>query len=239
MVVNQTFARRFWPGSDPLGKQVRTAGRNHEVVGVARDGKYFSLGEEPKAYMYLPLAQNYRGSTVLHVRGRGDAEALLGSVRSAIRSLDPLLPVSDLKTMHAALGFALLPARMAAGVVSAFAAIALLLAAVGLYGVIAYSVAQGTREIGIRMALGARPADVRRLVLSGGMKLAAVGLAVGLAGGLALGRVMQGILYGVSATDPFSFASAAVVLLGAAILASFLPARRATRVDPMLALRVE
>jgi len=239
LIVNEAFAKRFWPDQDPIGRRVRTAGKNHEVVGVAKDGKYFSLGEDPKAYMYFPLAQDYHASTVMHLRSAGDPEALLGAVRREIRGLDPLLPIADLKTMHAALGFALIPARMAAGVVSAFAGIALLLAAVGLYGVIAYSVTQATRDIGIRVALGASSRDVLRMVLGGGMRLALTGLAIGLAAGVALARLMQGILYGVSASDPFSYASASLVLITAALLASFFPARRATRVDPMVALRAE
>jgi ABC-type antimicrobial peptide transport system permease subunit len=160
-------------------------------------------------------------------------------VRTEIRDLDPTLPVSDLKTMHAALGFALLPARMAAGVVTAFAFLALLLAAVGLYGVIAYSVSQGMRDIGIRMALGADSTDVLKLVVRQGVKLAFVGLLVGLVAGLGLTRFMAGLLYNVSATDPSAYGVAAIVLAGVALLASYLPAQRATAVDPVVALRDE
>ncbi len=239
LVINQTFAERFWPGDDPIGKRVRTAGEDHEVIGLVGAGKYFSLGEDPKPYMYLPLAQNHHGTTVLNARTAGEPAALLPAIRAEIRNLDATLPVSDLKTMHTALGFALLPARMAAGVVSAFAVLALLLAAVGLYGVIAYSVCQGMRDIGIRMALGAGSADVLKLVLRQGVKLVVGGLAIGLVGGLALTRLMSGQLYGVSATDPASYAVAAIVLTGVALLASFLPARRATAVDPVVALREE
>jgi macrolide transport system ATP-binding/permease protein len=237
MIINETFAQRFWPGQDPIGKHVRTGGKDRIVIGVVRNGKYFSLGEDPKAFFYLLLDQNHRASFYLHVRTAGDPDSFLQTIRREILSLDDKLPLSDLKTMHAALGFALLPARMAAGVVSAFALLALFLAAIGLYGVIAYSVSQSMRDIGIRMALGARPGDVFKLVIRGGMTLTAVGLGVGLAIGLVLTRLLTGLLYGVSPTDPLSYLIAVTMLAAVALLAAFLPARRATKVDPMIALR--
>ncbi len=237
IVVNETFARRFWPGQDPIGKKVRTGGQDCQVVGVARNGKYFSLGEEPKAFIYLPMEQRYRAGVYLHVRTAGDPGSMLETIRREVRALDDKLPMTDLRTMNAALGFAYLPARMAAGVVSAFAFLALFLAAIGLYGVIAYSVSQSTRDIGIRMALGAQGSDVLKLVLRGGMGLTALGLAAGLALGLALTQLTKGLLYGVSATDPVSYLLAIVVLALIALLAVTLPARRATKVDPIIALR--
>lgn len=237
IVINENFAKRFWPGQDPIGKRVRTAGREHLVIGVVRTGKYFSLGEDPKAFFYLPLEQNHRASFFLHVRAAVDPAGMLETVRKEIQSLDSKLPVSDVRTMHAALGFALLPARMAAGIVSAFALLALFLAAIGLYGVMAYSVSQSVRDIGIRMALGAKAGDVLQLVLRGGMMLTFVGLAIGLALGLALTRLMTGLLYGISPTDPLSYVVAVLVLAAVALLAAFLPARRAAKVDPMIALR--
>ncbi|MFQ5790864.1 MAG: FtsX-like permease family protein, partial [Acidobacteriota bacterium] len=239
MVINETFAERFWPGEDPIGKIVRTAGEHHQVIGLVKNGKYWSLGEDPKPYFYLSSHQYYRGTAVLHVRTAVDPTGLLGAIRSEVRALDATLPISDLKTMHGAMGFAFLPARMAAGVVSAFALLALLLAAVGLYGILAYSVSQAVRDIGIRMALGAGPAQVLRLVIRQGMTLTLAGLALGLAGGLALTRLMIGLLYGVSATDPLSYVTASVLLAGVALLATFLPARRATKIDAMSALRME
>jgi predicted permease len=239
IVINEAFAERFWPGEDPIGKRVRTSGEDHEVIGVVPTGKYFSLGEDPKPFFYHTLARYYHGTSTLHVRTAGDPSGLLEGVRREIRRLDANLPISDLETMHAALGFAFLPARMGAGVVSAFASLALLLAAVGLYGVIAYSVSQGSRDIGIRMALGARSTDVLGLVLSKGMKLAAIGLAVGLVLGFALTRLMGSLLYGTSMTDPASYVVGCVVLTGVALLASFLPARRAMKLDPVVVLRDE
>ena len=236
MIVNETFAQRFWPGQDPIGKHVRRGKLDCLVIGVARNGKYFSLGR-PKSFLYLPLEQIYRASFFLHVRTAVDPGGFLETVRREVRSLDNKLPVSDLQTMNAAMGFALLPARLAAGVVSAFALLALFLAAVGLYGVIAYSVSQSSRDIGIRMALGARATDVLRLVIRGGMTLTALGLAIGLGIGIVLAQLMKGLLYGVSPADPLSYAAAVAILAAAALLAVYVPARRATRVDPMTALR--
>jgi predicted permease len=239
LVVNQAFADRFWPGQDPIGKQVQTKGHNHEVVGLVKTGKYFSIGEDPKPYLYYSSHQVYKGTTVLHVRTAGDPAAYFDTLRSDVRKLDPTLPLAGLKRMRASLAVALLPARLAAGVVTAFAALALLLAAVGLYGVIAYSVSQTTREIGIRMALGARTLDVLRPVMRRGMTLTLLGLGVGLGGGFALTRFMTSVLYGVSATDPLVYLTAAGLLGTVALMASFLPARRATQVSPVVALREE
>ncbi len=237
MIVNETFAQRFWPGQDPIGKHVRRGKLDCLVIGVARNGKYFSLGEEPKSFLYLPLEQIYRASFHLHMRTAVDPGGFLETVRREVRSLDDKLPVSDLQTMNGAMGFALLPARLAAGVVSAFALLALFLAAVGLYGVIAYSVSQSSRDIGIRMALGARATDVLRLVIRGGMTLTALGLAIGLGIGIVLAQLMKGLLYGVSPADPISYAAAVGILATVALLAVYVPARRATTVDPMTALR--
>jgi predicted permease len=239
IIINEAFAERFWPGEDPIGKQVRTSGEDHTVIGVVPTGKYFSLGEDPKPFFYHTLGRYYHGTSTLHVRTAGDPNGLLEAVRREVRELDATLPISDLKTMHAALGFAFLSARMGAGVVGAFAVLALLLAAVGLYGVIAYSVSQGSRDIGIRMALGARSRDVLGLVLGKGMKLTAAGLVIGLVLGLALTRLMGSFLYGTSTTDPVSYISGCVLLAGVAFMASFLPARRATKLDPVVVLRDE
>jgi len=239
LMVNESFAKRFWPDRNPIGRKVRASGpgSEFEVVGVVKDGKYFSLGEDPKPFMYFSHAQRYAGDMILHVRSAGAPGALLPAVRREIGALDRQLPVSDLRTMKAALGFALLPARLAAQAVSAFAFLALLLAATGLYGVMAYRVSQGSREIGVRMALGARPKDVQAWVVRKGMRLALLGLAAGLAGGLALAQLMSGLLYGISPVDPFSFGASLLVLSGVALAACYVPARRATRVDPMRVLR--
>lgn len=182
------------------------------------------------------LARYYRGTSVLHVRTVGDPSGLLDGVRGEIRWLDATLPISDLGTMHAALGFALLPARMGAGVVSSFALLALLLTAVGLYGVIAYSVSQGPRDIGIRMALGAGSADLLGLVHRKGMNLTLLGLVIGSALGFVLSPLMGSLLYGVSAMDP---AACSLVLAAVALPASYFPARRAMKPDPVVVLKEE
>ncbi len=237
IVINENFAMRFWPGQDPIGKRVRTAGKEHLVIGVVKNGKYFSLGEDPKDFFYLPLEQYHRASVFLHVRTAVNPASTIDAVRGVIRTLDSKLPMSDLRTMHAALGFALLPARMAAGVVSGFAVLALFLAAIGLYGVMAYSVSQSVRDIGIRMALGAQARDVLRMILQAGMILTSIGLIIGLVLGFMLTRLMKSLLYGISPADPLSYAIAVLVLVAVACLSVVLPARRAARVDPMAALR--
>jgi predicted permease len=237
MLVNQAFAQRFWPGQDPIGKRVRTAGKEHQIVGVVKTGKYFSIGEAPRAFMYLPMRQNYTGNLVFHVRTMGDPGSLMEAVRKEVRFLDNTLPVAELKTMNSALGFALLPARLGAAVVSAFAFLALFLASVGLYGVIAHFVSQGTRDIGIRMAIGARPSQVLSLVLRQGMVTTLVGLGAGLLVALAASRLMSGFLYGISGTDPISYVAAVFVLAMVSSAAVLVPARRATRIDPAIALR--
>lgn len=239
LMVNEAFARKFWPGQDPIGKTVRTLGAERLVVGLVGTGKYFSIGEEPKPYMYYSSHQLYRGTAVLHVRTTPDPATYFDTLRAEVRRLDPTLPVSELKTMRSSLDLALLPARLAAGVVTAFAALALLLAAVGLYGVIAYSVSQARREIGIRMALGARTWDVARLVLGRGARLTLLGMGCGLAAGVALARLMTTLLYGVSAADPLPYVAATLALATVALAATWLPARRAARLSPVNALREE
>jgi putative ABC transport system permease protein len=244
-VVNETFARRFW-GAGPaagaaaaLGKSVKVFGVEHRVAGVVGDGKYFTLGEDPRPYVYLPLPRYYRGDLTLHVRTAGDPAALAAAVRREVAALDPAVAVYDLAPMSVHLRLALLPARLAATVVTAFAAVALLLAAVGLYGVIAFWVGQRRREMAVRLALGAAPREVLALVVRQGMALAGVGLALGLAAGAAVLHLAARLLYGVSAADPGAYVAALAVLAAAALTASLLPARRAVGVDPAAALRAE
>ena len=238
VMINEAFAERFWPGENAVGKRVQARGADREVIGVVPTGRYFSIGEDPKPFYYLPRAQVYRGQgTFIHVRTASDPVAYLSVVREAVAALDSTLPVSDLSTMRGTLGLAYLPARMAAGVVGSFAVLALLLAAVGLYGVISFSVSQGTRDIGLRMALGARAANVVQTVVQHGMKLVGLGLGLGLIGGFLLTRAASSVLFGVSATDPLAYVVATAVLLTTALAASLLPARRATRIDPLIALR--
>ncbi len=242
-VVNETFARRFWPGEDPLGKRFRfrEEGEPVEIVGVARDGKYRSLGEDPTSYLYLPFAQNYQTQMTLQVRAAspGEGAGLLAAVRREVAAMDASIPLLDAMPLTDAISTSLLPIRMAATLAGLFGLAGLLLAGVGIFGVVSFSVAQRTREIGIRVALGAQGRDVLGLVIRQGMRLTLVGVAVGLAAAFALTRVMSSLLYGVSATDPLTFAAVAALLAAVALLACYLPARRATKVDPMVALRYE
>lgn len=239
LVVNQAFAERFWPGQDPIGKRVSTMGDDYEVIGVTSTGKYFSLGEAPKPYMYPSLDRLYRSTRYLHVRTTGDAAGLLERIRQEVRTLDAELPLYDVGPMSDFLGVAMLPSRLAAAVVSAFAVLALLLAVVGLYGVLALWVSQRRREIGVRMALGAETQSVQRLVLGHGLRLTGGGLAVGLAIGVALTFLARKVLYGISPADPRTYLAVLVVLGAATLAACLIPARRAARLEPTQALRGE
>jgi predicted permease len=238
-VVNESFARRFWPGENPIGRRFSTArGGTREIVGVARDGKYVSLTEEPQPHFYEPFAQAYEADMVLLVRAAGDPQRVLPALAQEARALDPELPV-EVNTMADHLGYALLPQRIGAAVLGAFGLLAALLAAFGLYGVMSYVVSQRTAEIGIRMALGARSHDVRMLVVRRALVLTMTGLGLGLAGAAAATRVLSGFLVDVSPTDPATLASVVVLFTTVALLASWLPARRAAAVDPMRTLRSE
>ncbi len=242
-VVNETFARRFWPGEDPLWKRFRFSqeGEPVEIVGVARDGKYRSLGEDPTSYLYLPFAQNYQTQMTLHVRAASPEEGagLLAAVRREVAAMDASIPLLDAMPLTDAISTSLLPIRMAATLAGLFGLAGLLLAGVGIFGVVSFSVAQRTREIGIRVALGAQGRDVLRLVIRQGMMLALVGVAVGLAAAFAVSRLTSSLLYGVSPSDPATFAGVALLLAAVAFVACYVPARRATKVDPMVALRYE
>jgi ABC-type antimicrobial peptide transport system permease subunit len=201
--------------------------------------KHMTLGEAPLPIYYSALRQAYSGSVYVFVRTAADPAAMLEVVRGTIRSLDPTLPVTDLQTMEDALGIAMLPVRLAAIVVSGFALAALALAAIGLYGVIAFWVSQSNHDIGVRMALGARAADVMKQLVRHGMALTMAGLGLGLLGGLALSTVMSVLLYDVSSVDSIAYVGAAGILAAVALLAIYLPSRRATKVDPVEALRQE
>ncbi len=239
VVVNQTLARRYWPGENPVGKRLRVFREEHEVVGVARDGRYEELDEEPTAFLYLPMAQQGTERMTLFVRARTEPGATLAAVRREVAALDPDVPLQQAMPFPAMVGLTLFPQRMAAVLVGAFGLLGLALAAVGIYGVLAFHVGQRTQEIGVRLALGAGAADVVRMILRQGMLLVAVGVALGLAAALAATRLLAGFLHGVSATDPATFLAVPALLAAVALLASWLPARRAARVDPMTALRAD
>jgi predicted permease len=241
VIINEEFARRYFPGVSPLGKRVRTdsEGPYLEIIGIARNAKYRGLREEPLPFFYTPLAQGVMSSMTLFVRTDGDPLAVLPSVRAELKSLNKNLTLFQINTFSAHLATALFADRMIAVLLSVFGGAALLLAAVGLYGVMSYAVARRTHEIGVRMALGAQTGDIIKLVLWQGMMLLLVGSLVGLAAAFALTRLMSSLLYGVGATDPVTFVGITLLLACVAMLACYLPARRATKVDPMVALRYE
>ncbi|MGE0130845.1 MAG: ABC transporter permease [Blastocatellales bacterium] len=240
-IINESFARRFFSGEDPLGKQFslgRPDAAKAQIVGVVEDGKYANLNEESRPYASRPLWQSQVGSTSVIVRTTGNLPNLIAAVRREIQQLDPHIPVAT-STLVEKLSLPLLPARIVASVLGGFGVLALALAAIGIYGVMSYAVAQRTHEIGVRMALGAQKADVLKLIISQGIVLTLIGIGIGLAAALALTRLMKSLLFGVSATDPLTFAGIACLLTAVTLLACYLPARRATRVDPLAALRHE
>lgn len=239
MIVNQTFVRRYFGGGTALGRKVWGWGRWFTVVGVARDSKYHTPNEAPEPYIYIPFRQIYRADMEIafYVRAAGSANAALATLRREVRSMDPNLDLYDAVPLRDFIQASLFPQRIAASLLAVLGAIALVLASIGLYSVMAYSVSQRTHEIGIRMALGARPSDVRRMVVRQGMQMAGIGLLAGVAAALAATRVAAGLLVQISPTDPAVFAVATLFLAAIALLASYIPARRATLVDPNQALR--
>jgi predicted permease len=236
VIVNEAFARRFWRDDSPLGKQVQMGnGPPLTVVGVARNGKYWSIAEQPRPYFYLPSEQNY-APLQLHVRARASEARVQAIVRETVRQLDPLLPILSLGTMSDQMMGALVSQRMAGALVGIFAVLAVLLAAVGVYGVTSVLVVQRVPEIGLRVALGANTKDVLRLVVGRAMLVAGAGI-VGGAALAAIGtRAVESMLFGISRFDPASFAIAAVLLAASALFAAYLPARRAARIQPLVAL---
>jgi predicted permease len=236
-IVNETFVRRYWPRSSPLGRSIEIGDRRTEVVGVARDSKYRSLREEPMPYVYLPLSQNWTSQMELVVRTGRDPIELAAAVRMQVRDLEPRARVIGIQRHRARMAELVARERIVASLVGALGGLALLLAAVGVYGVMSFVVEARTREIGIRMALGARTGDAVGLVLRQGLRLALVGIGAGLALALGLSSLLASFLYGVSATDPFTYVGMGLVLLGATALACLVPARRAARIDPVSALR--
>jgi putative ABC transport system permease protein len=243
VIVNEQMAERYWPHQEAVGKWVTLFGPQDsrmraQIVGVAKTGRYSSLGEDPKPYFYRPLLQNYQPGVQLVVRTDGDVP-ILAALRQEVRALDSRLALMGCETLEQHMQLPLFPARAAGAFLGMFGLLALGLAVVGLYGVMSYAVSQRIREIGVRMALGATPRDVLRLVVWQGMRLTLVGLGLGLAIAAAGTRVLSNVLYGIKSTDPLSYAAVIVVLALAAMLASYVPARWATRLDPIRALRVQ
>jgi predicted permease len=242
VVVNATMARQIWPNGDALGRRLSLAGPTGpwvRVVGIAKDTRYNSLGETTPPFMYLPLAQHYQSSMVVQVRVAGSALAVGDAIARTIRLLDPQLPAARAVALESDMQLALLPARIGAALLGVFGMLALLLATVGIYGVASFAVARRTREIGIRSALGAQRSDVFRLVVGESMRRVAIGLAAGLLGAFGLARVLASQLYGVGMVDPLTFTATPLILGGVALIASWIPARRAAHVDPLVALRSE
>jgi macrolide transport system ATP-binding/permease protein len=239
-VINEAMAAQLWPNEDPLGRELRIFGVETplQIVGIARTLKYNFIGEEATAHLYLPLEQSHSPQVVVQVRAAGDPGPVLGTVRRELQQLEPGLPLVNVSTYDGVLRQSLWAPRMAAWLLGIFATLALLLAAIGLYGVLAYSVTQRTRELGIRMALGAGHADVRTMVMRQGVLLAVAGLIPGLLVSWALSRMITRLLYDVGAGDLVTFATVPVLLLVVAVAATLLPAWRASRVDPAIALRV-
>jgi len=239
MVVNEQMAKKYWAGASPIGKTVKYGDKEHTVVGVVPTGKYQRLGEPPTPFYYLAQEQHWSQSMSIVIRTVGDPQLVAPVLRAASSSFDETLPVSDIRTMTRHLGIALMPARLAGAALGVFGLLGLVLASVGMYGVMAYTVSQRRREIGIRMAIGAAGGDVVGMIMKQGLSLVIIGAAIGIGGALAASRLLRGVLYSPSVIDPMTFAGVPLLLTAVAALASWLPARRASGVNPLEALRRE
>ncbi|HKQ78538.1 MAG TPA: ABC transporter permease [Blastocatellia bacterium] len=240
-VVNKTLARRLFQNADPLGRRLGRTGQEFEIVGVVDDVKFGSLREEFPGVIYYPFPNGPtgRGQMTLQVRTTGEPSALISAIRAEVRRIDESMAIFDVQPLSAFIAATIVQERLLTMLLSFFGLLAMLLAAIGLYGVIAYSVSQRTQEIGVRISLGARSRDVLRLIIGQGIKLVLIGVIIGLAAAFGLTRLLKTLLFGVSPTDPLTFALIALLLTLVALLACYLPARRATKVDPMIALRCE
>ncbi|HKP85375.1 MAG TPA: ABC transporter permease [Blastocatellia bacterium] len=241
VIINEAMANRFWPGQEAIGKRFKFFGDAdyRQIVGVSRDSKINSLTEQRRSFVYTPMLQEYSPQVTLEVRTVSDAKTMIAGIRSKIQEIDPSLSVLNVQTLNDRIDGSLQGERTQATLLGTAGLLALLLASVGLYGVMAYSVAQRTREIGIRMALGASRKNVMGLVLKQGVWLVSTGVAIGLGLAFIVSRFIASSLFGVTAVDPVTFASAPLLLIAVSLVASFIPARRATKVDPMIALRYE
>jgi predicted permease len=240
-IVNKAAAEQMWPGVDPIGKHIHFLGETWDIaiVGEVATVKYQTLGEPPQAIVYLPLKQHYSAQVVLSVHTKGDPEKAIPSVRSTVQALGPAVPLLNVQTVSQVLVQSLTAPRVGAQLLGSFGLLALVLAAIGTYGVMSYSVSQRTQEVGIRMSLGAQPRDVLRLILGNGMAMVSAGVLAGLVFSTLLARSMSSLLYGIGIFDAPSFLITAALLMGVAVVACYLPARRAMRVDPIIALRYE
>jgi putative ABC transport system permease protein len=243
-VVSRGFAERYWPGGDAIGKRIKLGGADSKkawttIVGEVSNTKQYGLDERARPEFYVPAAQDPGGDMTLVVRAAGDASTLTSGVRDAVLAVDNQQPIFNVRTMQGYLGQSLIGYRLPALLLVLFAALGLALAAVGIYGVVAYSAARRTHEIGIRLALGARASEVFWMVLSQALRLSLIGVGLGIVGALALTRTMSSLLYGVKPNDPGTFVAVSLILIGVALLACYVPARRAMRVDPAVALRHE
>ena len=240
-IINEAMANKFWPNQEAIGKRFHFFGDTvlREVVGISRNSVVNAIGEVPPPLVYLPVAQDYAPAATLQVQTTGKPESVIAGVRAQIQSLEPNLAITNVQTIGAIIDQGLWAPEMGAALLTLFGGLAMILAAVGVYGVLAYSVTQQTREIGIRMAMGAERRDVLGLVVGQGLKLTGAGLALGILVSFALTRQLSSLLFGVSAYDPLTYAGVTVILVSVALLACYIPARRATRVDPLVALRYE
>jgi predicted permease len=240
VIVNQAFAQRFWPGRPAEGQRVRrTDGSSYEVIGVVNTAKIRSLGEDPRPAAYFSLMQWHPNAVFLVARTTGDADQLAVNMVRTIREVDPEIFFFQSRSMARHIEIMSLPIRLGALALAAFAGLALIMASTGLYGTVSYSVAQRTREVGIRLSLGADRSAVIRLLLMGGLRLVLIGVAAGLAASLLLASLLQSLLFGIHAIDPVTFVAVPVVLISVAFVAAWVPARRAGAVDPLSALRSE
>jgi len=243
-IVDQEMAKKYWPGQDPIGKRISLDGTDEapnwvQVVGVVGHTRQDGIDQEGRAQLYVPYRQMAIPGLTLTLRSAGDPTQLVSAVRAAVREVDPEQPISRVQTMDELVNRDLGPRRFSMALLGLFAALALVLAAVGIYGVMSFDVARRSQEIGVRMALGAEASGVLRLVLSQGMRLTAVGVVLGVIGSLFLTRLINSQLYGVGAMDPLTMVAVVVILVSVAALASLIPARRATRVDPIVAMRAD
>ena len=238
-IVNEALARRFWPRQNAMGQRIHAYDDWYTIVGISQTTNAMKLGEAPRPFLYLPLFQEYSHREIIHARVAGDPLAFAATAEKAVHDLDADMPVYDVTSLALQVQLASIGVRVAGTFVGAFGLLALILAAVGIYGVVSYSTRQRTREIGIRMALGATPRDVLKLVLQGGLRMTLLGLALGLGVSLALARYLRTLLFGVGSTDSLAYATVIVLLFAVALMACYFPARRATRVNPLEALRHE